>query len=1255
MNTFFLSSTFADMHFERDAVQEITLAKVNAVAKEYGQVVSFRDLRWGIDTLDLDSEEGSRKVLEVCLDEIDRCRPPFIVILGERYGWIPEPGLVKSVAESKRMQLEDLKRSVTALEVEYGALRPERAKERALFYFREMEGDPPQIYRSEDAEHAAMLEELKERVRTLTNGQCKTYRVRWRDGKLQGVEKFAEMLAEDVVACMRPTWEKLAARSPLELEREKQWNYIRDRGASFYGRKALLGGCLAAVESGREQIFIKGDTGNGKSMLFCALALALEKRGWEILPYVGGLTTESNDSMDILRNSVAYLEEKLGVDPRFGDDADGSGRPKAHTAAEWRARLGELGSAYAQAGHKLMIMVDGVDRLLADDNRHSLIFIPPCLGENFRFLLTANTSFREIDAGYISVPDLAAEEREEIIDGILGRTGRSLDRAVKEDMVSLPAAGNPLYLSLLIQRLCMMNYEDYTSIRARGDGMRAISDHQREIVASCPKETGALCNRVIEEAGRRINPTLVRRAMQYLAVSNYGLREADLRALVGEEWNVLDFVHFITYMNDSFLLRDDGRYDFSHSALREGVLASLDVAAVNRELLAYFKTIRADEVFPDEIFEHIYLADDKQFLREYTAKIVTDQNLPIGFGEPIAEDHPVFRSCRGLYRLFLERGGEWIAETIDQTPTEERYLAFLEFVLLLPAQSLALFCDPTRSIRIAEAACRFSRRCVEAGVRESENMLVYAAYLLASLYYQAMDPELSKRATELVFECLPYAKKRFEEDRSRASFGYYLAFCRQLPYATGDESYRVRSRKEILSLLEIARGFYEATPDMGTANDLYGAYLILSQEDLLDGDFLAFYSDYREGMRILEPYFGELDEKKGCTTVYGSATAVGNQLLMFFARNNQILRTLQYNGYGYARVKAALDYAAKKHGIPFDVTVIYEYLLNGIPEEEKAGGKKRAYDFSALNAYFGGEPETPEEDEEPEESEESRSSDFAKLNALLANFSKDEDEDFEEDEDGDPEAFDAEDGFDGDFREVKDVYTGRLCADHWREIGKFCERAEARFGRRWKAGVLAAHAYVGTVLDLMDEIEEAAVELQEALRIAGSINMESCSDDDRVLYTKCKALLARVRYRQKDMQTAFRYASEARLEAENLSATYEGTSSLENLCVSYSILFQLLGDDPDLCSREEGRQIVMQGAGRFEQSPLLAQMLQADIPLLYLCGAKYLIMGDRTEEDDALCRKLCGRAREILLQRKGEMIAETWLLLIDEIFDLLGD
>ena len=175
MKTIFVSSTFRDMDLERDMIQQQVYPRLNKLARPHGQSISFCDLRWGIDTSLLESESGSRKVLDVCLDEIDRCQPPMVVILGYRYGWIPSQTLVETTANRYALNLDDLEKSVTALEIEYGALADPARLKNTLFYFREIQGTPPADFLPEDAAHAARLETLKNRIRQLTGDRVRTY------------------------------------------------------------------------------------------------------------------------------------------------------------------------------------------------------------------------------------------------------------------------------------------------------------------------------------------------------------------------------------------------------------------------------------------------------------------------------------------------------------------------------------------------------------------------------------------------------------------------------------------------------------------------------------------------------------------------------------------------------------------------------------------------------------------------------------------------------------------------------------------------------------------------------------------------------------------------------------------------------------------------------------------------------------------------------------------------------------------------
>lgn len=118
MISFFISSTFKDMQYERDILHTKVFPELNDIGKKYGQSVSFCDLRWGINTLEMSEKESTQKILKVCLNEIDKCHPYMIVILGDRYGWIPDDNSIKQAISERPFyspQNQDI--SITELEV----------------------------------------------------------------------------------------------------------------------------------------------------------------------------------------------------------------------------------------------------------------------------------------------------------------------------------------------------------------------------------------------------------------------------------------------------------------------------------------------------------------------------------------------------------------------------------------------------------------------------------------------------------------------------------------------------------------------------------------------------------------------------------------------------------------------------------------------------------------------------------------------------------------------------------------------------------------------------------------------------------------------------------------------------------------------------------------------------------------------------------------------------------------------------------
>ncbi|XP_032217756.1 tetratricopeptide repeat protein 41 isoform X2 [Nematostella vectensis] len=78
----FVCGTFRDFHAERDFLNDHVFPKLHRLCQERGTSFLPVDLRW-------DSKQGqsaSDHILRVCLDNVERCAPYFICLLGDRYG-----------------------------------------------------------------------------------------------------------------------------------------------------------------------------------------------------------------------------------------------------------------------------------------------------------------------------------------------------------------------------------------------------------------------------------------------------------------------------------------------------------------------------------------------------------------------------------------------------------------------------------------------------------------------------------------------------------------------------------------------------------------------------------------------------------------------------------------------------------------------------------------------------------------------------------------------------------------------------------------------------------------------------------------------------------------------------------------------------------------------------------------------------------------------------------------------------------------
>src|SRR5262245_31321909 len=119
------------MHAERDHLVKVVFPELRARLSPYRIDLVDIDLRWGITRAQAENGE----VLSFCLEQIDACRPFFVGILGQRYGWVPNAVPSQALARFGWLQLAT-GRSITELEILHGVLNNPTMFGRAFFYFR---------------------------------------------------------------------------------------------------------------------------------------------------------------------------------------------------------------------------------------------------------------------------------------------------------------------------------------------------------------------------------------------------------------------------------------------------------------------------------------------------------------------------------------------------------------------------------------------------------------------------------------------------------------------------------------------------------------------------------------------------------------------------------------------------------------------------------------------------------------------------------------------------------------------------------------------------------------------------------------------------------------------------------------------------------------------------------------------------------------------------------------------------------------
>lgn len=530
---------------ERDLIQTKLSPDLNDLAyKKRIEGIKFQDLRWGIDT-GIDEKNKNKRILEVCLDEIDNSRPYFIVLLGDRYGWIPQGDLVKETGIEYGIYNRDqtIEKSITHLEIDYGFLKNPAYAQNAYAYFRTIVGDVKGSLYEPDPYEKERIEALKAEIRELLDpSHIHEYELKIEDGKIVGTNTFVQMAKDDMSKIL---FENQFQEELSENQREIVYHIrqAEEKELLSSARKSIEEEVIKEIDN-NNVISISGKSGNGKSTLMAKLYRRMDKKS---IILFSSLTPKTTSALGIMRTITAYINESLEKEIDDSSYMEKNSQAKQakfgkYTSVEEKQYQLALRDYFLKGKGDLIILIDAIDQLDRPEDIASLIKPINFINDiKIKFIISYMDDDKENDAFIFlndfpnyKLGDLTDKDKLEVINTSLRANNKQLPDEVKKEIIKKDGSKSPLFIALLVQRLLMMDREDYQIIMRAGNGYEKISAYQKDLIQKMPNGLKDMILKLISYATKTLdtNTDDVRDTLNYLAVSRRGLRERDLKKYI---------------------------------------------------------------------------------------------------------------------------------------------------------------------------------------------------------------------------------------------------------------------------------------------------------------------------------------------------------------------------------------------------------------------------------------------------------------------------------------------------------------------------------------------------------------------------------------------------------------------------------------------------------------------------------------------------------------------------------------------------
>ena len=586
---------------ERNHLVKKVFPELRKLCQSRGVELTEIDLRWGVS--EKQSQEG--KVIEICLQEIDRCRPYFIGLLGERYGWTPnrdEQTKHERACEIFPWIKHDFeeKLSITEIEIQYGVLRHPDKVTQAFFYLRHPDSSPAEFRETKGSTKEQKLSKLK----TVIQNQNTFPHHEYHD--LDELEKQINKDFSDFIDAEYPE-----EQTPSNLERAQidHAAFALNRLKVYIGGHQYINRLDQHVDSNDKPLVVTGESGLGKSALLANWIAHYQKNHpdeFVFYHFIGG-APDSSDHTALMRRIMLEMQAQFGIEDEVPSDP---------------VQIIEMFPKYLTKTlhlNKWVLVLDALDQLEDKNNARWLGWLPELIPDNIRVIVSTlpGESLEALQKRHcpeMTIKVLSVEQRKILINDYLGLYTKELSDEFVNHIVHNPITDSPLILRTILDELRI--FGEHESLQAR------INYY---LAAQLPIDFFDAVLKRLEDDYEKYHSGMVGEILSLIWASRHGLAETEILEITG-----IPALYWTPLYNviENHLVSKSGILDFFHDYLRQAVKIRYihneqHQKKLHIKLAKYFKQ---QDITQRRLDEEIWHYAETQSWKEMY-KSLTDTNL----------------------------------------------------------------------------------------------------------------------------------------------------------------------------------------------------------------------------------------------------------------------------------------------------------------------------------------------------------------------------------------------------------------------------------------------------------------------------------------------------------------------------------------------------------------------------------------------------------------------------------------------------